>query len=273
MIRLGECIMVKVLAMTCCCVDVYPELEKVTVGGNALNLAANCAKSGKVKAYLMGNIGTDAYANEIKKVVDSFGIQREHLYEVEGESANHIIHISESGDRYFKENSWTNGAYATFKITSVDEQFMKEMDGIATTVFEPEFQHILEIKRTSDFVLSVDFHDERARRDWETYFDAIDLFFISGVEEDLSILKEWSTRYQTVFVATLGAHGSIAYQAGKEYRCEAIPVETIVDTTGCGDSYQGAFLVEYLMSQNILKAMQAGSEAAAITLTFVGGIA
>jgi len=36
-------------------------------------------------------------------------------------------------------------------------------------------------------------------------------------------------------------------------------VEKVVDTTGCGDSYQGAFIVDYLMNGDILSAMKAGS--------------
>lgn len=42
---------------------------------------------------------------------------------------------------------------------------------------------------------------------------------------------------------TDGAHGSyIAIKGGATFHCPSFPMERIVDTTGCGDSYHGAFL-------------------------------
>jgi fructoselysine 6-kinase len=93
---------------------------------------------------------------------------------------------------------------------------------------------------------------------------------MNGKREHLSLLKKWSAEYKTLFVITLGADGSVAYKNDVEYFCEAVKVEKVIDTTGCGDSYQGAFIVDYLIHNDILSAMKAGSEAAAITLSFVG---
>lgn len=264
--------MVKIMAMSCSCVDVFPEQNKVAVGGNALNVAVSCKRSKKAEVYLAGNIGTDSYAKAIVESIDSFGIHRECLHVVEGDSANHVVHIDSSGDRYFTENSWTNGVYGDYKITPEDENRMKQMDGVATTLYDPEYRHILEIRKNSDFLLSVDFHDEKLNPEWEKDFDAIDLFFKSGKEEEFPMMKEWSLKYPTIFVATLGAKGSVTFYRGKEYWCDAVEVKEVVDTTGCGDSYQGAFIADYLTNQDIKKAMQAGSESAALTLGFVGGV-
>lgn len=260
------------MAMSCCCVDVFPEQGKVAVGGNALNVAVSCKKNEQAEVYLSGYIGTDSYAAEIKRCIDSFGIHRDNLHEVEGISANHVIHIDESGDRYFTENSWTNGVYADYRITPEDEVLMKQMDGVATTLYDPEYQHIVEIRRHSDFLLSVDFHDEPINAEWVKNFDAIDLFFISGNPEEFSTLREWSKKYETIFVATLGAAGSVTFMNGEEYHCKAVEVKEVVDTTGCGDSYQGAFLADYLIHKDVKQAMQAGSISASITLGFVGGV-
>jgi len=37
-----------------------------------------------------------------------------------------------------------------------------------------------------------------------------------------------------------------------------------------GDSYQGAFIVDYLVNGDILSAMKAGSQSAALTLSYIG---
>jgi fructoselysine 6-kinase len=86
------------------------------------------------------------------------------------------------------------------------------------------------------------------------------------------VLKKWSREYSTVFVATLGENGSAAFKDGVEYLCDAVEVDEVVDTTGCGDSYQGAFIVDYLCNGDVLSAMKAGAASAAVTLGVVGAV-
>jgi len=264
--------MKKILAMTCCCVDVFPEKGIINAGGNALNVAANCSKTGKAEVYLMGNIGTDIYADEIIKKADEYNINCDKLYKVAGDSANNKIYLTENGERYFKEDSWTSGVYQDYRISSDDEAFMKGFDAVATTFNDPNFKAIIDISRNSDYLLSVDFLDHIPSDNWRDFLDAIDLFFISAKEEQLPLLKKWSFEYSALFVATLGENGSIAYKNGEDYSCSAVKVEKVIDTTGCGDSYQGAFIVDYLINNDVLSAMQAGSKAAAVTLSFVGAL-
>jgi fructoselysine 6-kinase len=262
--------MKKILSLSCTCVDVFPEKGTAEAGGNALNVAANCADTGKADVFLMGNIGTDEYAAMIKEKADKYRINREKLYEIEGKSASNKIYLTANGDRYFGDNSWTSGVYGEFRISAQDEAFMKRMDAVATTRRDPVFSKLLEIRQRSDFLLSVDFMDLTPSQDWRESFGAIDLFFISGKPEYLPLLKQWSTEFSTIFIATLGENGSAAYKGGTEFKCEAVQVAEVIDTTGCGDSYQGAFVVDFLHNRDIIPAMRAGSDSAAKTLSFVG---
>lgn len=262
----------KVLAMSCACVDIYPEKQKETAGGNALNLAANCAKVANTDVYIMGNIGNDHYGQLIMEMAKKHYVNYDHLHVVEGKSATHIIHISSDGERYFTESSWDGGVYENYRVGVEDAIFMQSMNLVATTINSPDFSGILDIRRKSDFLLAVDFHDEKLNNIWERYFDAIDLFFWSADKSQLHILCEWSKKYKTIFVGTLGKDGSVAYKNGIEFICEAEKVHQIVDTTGCGDSYQGAFIAEYIKNLDTSRAMKKGSEAAALTLSHVGAL-
>lgn len=263
----------KILAMTCCCTDVYPEKNVIVAGGNALNVGANCKLTNLADVYLMGNIGTDAFGKVIKEVAKQYELNVDRLYEVNGESAHNIVYIADNGDRYFKTDSWHNGVYGEYRISEEDAAFMQTMDVIATTRNDPNLKEIIEIRRKGQFVLAVDFLDWDLDEAWELWLDAIDLFFISGKKRDLPKLKEWSIAYpKNVFVATLGEEGSIAYKAGNIYTCKAVEVEQVVDTTGCGDSYQGTFIAYYIETGDIEQAMEEGSKAAAKTLGFVGAL-
>ena len=73
------------------------------------------------------------------------------------------------------------------------------------------------------------------------------------------------------FVLTFGEHGSVAYHRGIGYTCPAQKLNTVVDTTGCGDCYQGHFSVEYFLNQDIQKAMEKGTVEAAKVTAYVGG--
>ena len=62
----------------------------------------------------------------------------------------------------------------------------------------------------------------------------------------------------------------MTYHHGKEYRVSAVPVDKVIDTTGCGDSYHAGFVCSYVKG-NILAAMHEGSRVASETLSHVGG--
>jgi len=108
--------MKKIIALSCCCVDVFPEKNIINVGGNALNVAVSSIKTGKANVYLMGNIGNDEYANKIIETIDKYKIDRQKLYIIDGITANNKIYLTDNGEKYEKDNSWTNGVYSEFKF-------------------------------------------------------------------------------------------------------------------------------------------------------------
>ena len=77
----------------------------------------------------------------------------------------------------------------------------------------------------------------------------------------------------TIFLLTFGEHGSVAYHRGRVFEQPAITVDQVIDTTGCGDCYQGHFVAEYLRSSDIAQAMQKASIEAAKVTGYVGGFA
>lgn len=76
----------KILALSDFCVDIFPQSGQILSGGNALNLAVCCKRAG-ADVFVMGNIGKDEYGAVLKKAMDKNGLNREKVYEVEGETA------------------------------------------------------------------------------------------------------------------------------------------------------------------------------------------
>lgn len=71
---------------------------------------------------------------------------------------------------------------------------------------------------------------------------------------------------------TDGARGSwFATETGDVFHQPAYPVETVVDTTGCGDVFHGAFLFAYIQDWTLKECAIFASAAAAINATALGG--
>ncbi len=94
---------------------------------------------------------------------------------------------------------------------------------------------------------------------------------ISGSEELLPKFRELSYKYDCLFNISLAEQGSVTYFKGKEFRVQAVKVDAVIDTTGCGDSYHAGFVCSYMLENDIEKAMRVGSEIASETLKHYGG--
>lgn len=133
------------------------------------------------------------------------------------------------------------------------------------------FSQVVELKETLGFKLAVDFDVYRDFADMERFAPHVDFFMISGSEELLPRFKELSNKYRCLFNVSLAERGSVTYFNGQEFKVQAVKVESIIDTTGCGDSYHAGFVCSYMLENNIEKAMNVGSEIAAETLKHYGG--
>ena len=83
--------------------------------------------------------------------------------------------------------------------------------------------------------------------------------------------KSWSERFDALFNVTLAEKGSVTFHRGQEYRVSAVPVEEVIDTTGCGDSYHAGFVCRCLLDGDITAAMHEGSRVASEILGHMGG--
>jgi sulfofructose kinase len=73
-----------------------------------------------------------------------------------------------------------------------------------------------------------------------------------------------------VVVVTLGENGSLGRADGRLVEQPALPVE-VIDTTGCGDVYHGAFAVGLLAGRPLAGCMELAAAAAALKCRALGG--
>lgn len=264
---------IRVMSAGCVCTDVFVDKNEIRAGGESLNFCGNVCTVPSVECFLIGVVGADEYGSAIRERIQRLPVDISHLHTADGVTANHKIWHTADGDRYFDDDAWDGGVFNNFTLTSGDLELLRTADAVHTHFDAPIFRQVLDLKKDSDFLLAVDFNDNRDFSDWEDLLDDIDLFFISGTLQDdnREILRRWSESHGGVFVQTLAEHGSVAYCGGREYVCHAVKAENVVDTTGAGDSYIAGFVAEYTVSRDVQKAMEQGSALAAVNIARLGG--
>ncbi len=261
----------KITALTSFCVDFFPELDKVYVGGNSLNFATQCKLLGYDNTSVIGAIGNDRFGKLIEDQLDKSNIDRSRLYQINEPTASNKIFIDEKGDRYFKEDSWNGGAFDKFRLSANDWRSLTQSDIVAMPAGDPNLTELL-ARRNEQQLVVIDFLDYLGIDFIQEHIDNIDIVFLSGKEELLAELQALSYEKGKLIVTTLGAKGSVVFAENRRYYQEAIEVDKVVDTTGCGDAFQAAFSIEWLKTKDIEKSLTAGSTAASKVLNFVGGV-
>lgn len=88
--------------------------------------------------------------------------------------------------------------------------------------------------------------------------------------ENVSLYQKMPFLSAKTLVVTDGAEGSYCYSNGQIYFQDAVKPKKIIDTTGAGDGYTGAFIAQYIKTKNIQEAMNAGAAYSSHKLSHLG---
>jgi fructoselysine 6-kinase len=260
------------LALTSCCVDYYPQIDKSFMGGNSLNVASmwkRLAPDSNVSVITC--LGNDANGKMITDYFKSIGIDISRIYVKEGRTASNKLRVDENGERYGIEGSWDGGVYDSFALSGSDWEWVYQQDIVAMPGNNLNFPEMLQRKHPNQ-LLSVDYLDVENHIPLEETLDFTDISFITAKTGLLPKYRDLAFSRKKLVVVTLGDQGSYAYHNEETFYQPALPVPKVVDTTGCGDAYQAAFALTYFKTRDIQKSMFAGANAAAQILQAWGGV-
>ncbi len=100
----------------------------------------------------------------------------------------------------------------------------------------------------------------------------IDIAYFGGTKSQLDDLVKISKDFKGIIVLTLGSDGSIAIKDQKTYYQKSLPLEKVIDTTGCGDAFQSGFTSNYFITKDINKALLCGAEMGQKAAMNYGGV-
>jgi len=100
-----------------------------------------------------------------------------------------------------------------------------------------------------------------------------DLQLLWGEEDIERMARRLAALGAVEFAVTSGAEGCLVHHRGRSEWLPAPAVETVVDTSGAGDSFNGAYLAARLARKSPIEAARRGQAVAAYVVTQPGAIA
>lgn len=242
-------------------------------GGKIANAVAAVARLGAETAFI-GAVGNDRYGKLCVEDLKMLGVDVSHLEMRKGRTAFCVSIVdSEKRGKHYIESASTvqpwNAADIPYEIFKKGDYLMLyQMDTVAEKM--AEYVH----ENGGTVVVDGDEFDERTQRNLRN----IDVFILSEYyynhlysdgeyKKNLGLL---SKEGPPVVVVTLGAKGCAGMDHGRFFESASYPVE-VLDTTGAGDVFHGAFTCGIAEGMNAESAALFAGAVSAIKCTVLGG--
>jgi sugar/nucleoside kinase (ribokinase family) len=250
--------------------DFFPQKNKHYAGGNSLNQAIRYCQMGYQSAFV-GALGTDDAGDRIAELLRNKAIDVSHTHRINGNTACNRIINDDLGERYGIEGAWEGGVYEEFQLGEADWEYLKNFDVWSTHANSPSYLNALERKNDNQF-MSVDFLHLKDYELLQKSLRAVNIVYFGGSADMSNDLAQIAKNNRGIIVLTLGAEGSIAFEGDRSYTQKALPIDKVVDTTGCGDAFQAAFTASYFNTKDIRASLLAGAKLGQEAASSFGGI-
>jgi fructoselysine 6-kinase len=255
-------------------VDCYLDQGMYYPGGNAVNVAVNCARHGADPVSYIGIFGDDNEAEHIKRCLEKERVSWDRSRKTYAASGHPGVSLNSEGDRVFTGGPKDTAQHIfRIRLTPRDLDYIKQFDLCHTSCYsgiEPELERL-----ASSCRVSFDFSNQNDDSYIKLTAPHIHFAFFSGSELEQSridrIMELCHEAGTPIVGITLGSRGALFSRQGKRYVQPVKPAGKVVDTMGAGDSFIAAFLVNYEKYGDMAKALDFAADAAAKTCLFYGG--
>lgn len=240
---------VKVLGFGDNVVDKYEHIKTMYPGGNAVNFAVYAKKFGAERSAYMGYFGNDKEAEHVIHSLEEEGIETVKCKQLLGENGCARATVIDNDRVFLGSNEGGIRGETLFALDRFDLEYIKGFDLVHSGNYCFTERQLPKIK-AAGVPISFDFSDDSTPEYYARIAPLVDFAFMScsdmaeeAIEEHLKKVIGYGVK---VAVASRGAEGSIAYDGHRFYSQKAVPVDSMVDTMGAGDSLLTAFTVGYM---------------------------
>lgn len=250
------------------------------MGGGPVPTALCAASRLGAKTGIIDRVGADWRGRMIREDYGRFGVDTKFLQlEKDRTSSFGIVLVRiRDGERHIV---FHRGDFSELKEDELPEQSLKGCRILHLNGRHwPACVKAAEIVRSSGGLISFDGGANRYDSKFEALLEHVDILIVardfairlSGLEdheEQLAVLSQWNAKIVGI---TDGVRGSWFRTAkGESFHQAAFPVDSVVDTTGCGDVFHGAFLASAAKGEAWQSCARMASAAAALNAKGLGG--
>lgn len=244
--------------------DLYSgTVERVLVGGNALNVAAQFASRGDDVLYF-GAVGDDEYGHLVRNALSQLGMDLSGVRVAEGATATTNIELTATNDRVFV--SFDFGVTGDYLPTNEELDRISQVDWVHIGMVPAPDRVKTELRwRNPSLLISQDLSVSPGSSELDVSFQSAD-----NAVDPRAVATKSLVGGAELAIVTLGARGVFATNGLDEWWQPSVAAD-VIDTTGAGDSFAAGFIRARLEGADIPASLLNGSEFAAVTCSHVGG--
>jgi sugar/nucleoside kinase (ribokinase family) len=253
------------------CRDLYStprgdgDVEEPHLGGISANFARVARRAG-AEVALFAAIGDDPEGRWVAARLHEEGLDA-HVRVLSGHTACQRLRVAPGGERVF--TGFEPGVMTTYALDAHELGLLARARAIALPC-SPESQTVVaqvlaevppEVAIVGDF--SQDSLAPGALAGWlEGHLARLSIAFVGGRVEDRGLLEQLARTHHAHLVLTAGPDGAYSITEDGVVHQPSV-VETLVDTTGCGDAFAAGFTVAWLGGAARARALFEGARWAA----------
>ena len=278
------------IADLCVSINRLPETDGVSrmydylwqCGGNVPSAIAALSRLG-AKCSIVGTVGTDVLGQLNTDDMKRHGVDLSHMYVLEGPTTLALcLAEEETQGRSFIIRG---GVRSELTREQVDEEYIASAKYLHIGMGDNQIrQYAVEYARKHGVIVSMDAGGYREGE--EDIISSVDLFVMSEMfyngyfktdfEENIEVIldncKKILDMGPQVSIVTLGSRGCVGVdKKGARFFLPPFSGHTIVDTTGAGDVYHGAFIYAHMQGWDTEYCAKFSSAVSYINCTSLGG--
>lgn len=246
------------------------------LGGISANVARVAAHWG-ARTTLFAPVGDDDRGVRVRAMAEraalaSAGRLELRLRTLAGETAEQSLHVGSGGERVF--TGFRAGVTTAYALEEGELGALSSFD-VVHVPMAPESKRVCDqILASGHPRIAVDVSIDSVASDLAAWLEPalarVAFAFVGGRQADVPALRALSEKTHATIVLTAGAAGAFAFERGRTFAQPTLARE-VVDTTGCGDALQAAFLVSSAAGRRTTAALEEGARAAARVAAKRGG--
>ncbi|MFX1569786.1 MAG: carbohydrate kinase family protein [Promethearchaeota archaeon] len=254
--------------------------ENYFSGGVTANFLVATARLGALCGFI-GAVGDDSYGDFLIQEFKKENIDTKLTFKKKGQKSPVNFIFVVKGEKTIIQSPHMKTT--KLDLSDLEAEYISEAKLIHTTLIHPKLsEKAIELAKQYDVKISIDLESQIAQSGWSKLKNMIlkaDILIPN--KEGAKMITKCKTPEESarnlinkgipLIIITLGKNGALITTEESQFRIPAYHIDNIIDTTGAGDAFNGAFSFAYwIKNWNLKKSVKYANAAAAFKIQKLG---